>query len=290
MTRRRFLATAAGGAFLTTGLTTGLATARAAEPGEVVLLASTIGPIDAGIVPALARAFHARTGIVVRYVGAGTGATLEMSKRGEFDLVMVHALSLERKFLADGFGIDRRDVMYNDFVILGPAADPAGVRGLADPGAALARIAAGQARFVTRGDNSGTHVAEKALWAKAGLSPQGGWYEVFEKGASGNGPTLLHADQRGAYVVIDRATWLVLRAQLSLALMVENHPDLFNFIAIIRTNPERFPKVNKIGAERFADWLVAPEAQTLIAEFGRADFGASLFFPNAGSKVRPPGL
>ncbi|MBI3446132.1 MAG: substrate-binding domain-containing protein [Magnetospirillum sp.] len=264
--------------------------AAAAEPSEVVLLASTIGPIDAGIVPALAQAFHARTGMVVRFVGAGTGATLEMSRRGEFDLVMVHALSLEKKFMAEGFGIDRRDVMYNDFVILGPSADPAGIRGVADPKAALLRIAGAGARFVTRGDNSGTHVAEKALWDKAGLQPQGEWYEVFEKGASGNGPTLQHADGRGAYVLMDRATWLVLRPKLSLALLVENHPDLFNFIAVIRTNPERFPKANVAGAQRFADWLVGEEAQGLIAEYGRGQYGAPLFFANAGSKVRPPGL
>ncbi len=286
MNRRTFLGTALGAA-ATAGAMGG---AGAAEPSEVVLLASTIGPIDAGIVPALARAFHARTGVVVRFVGAGTGATLEMSKRGEFDLVMVHALSLEKKFMADGFGIDRRDVMYNDFVLLGPASDPAGVKGMDDPKAALRRIAEAGARFVTRGDNSGTHVAEKALWDKAGLQPQGVWYEVFEKGASGNGPTLRHADERGAYVLMDRATWLVLKAKLSLALLVENHPDLFNFIAVIRTNPERFPKANAAGAQRFADWLVGDEAQGLIAEFGRAEYGAPLFFANAGAKVRPPGL
>lgn len=283
MNRRMFLGAAMGAVGAA-------AVAQAADPAEVVLLASTIGPIDAGIVPALAKAFHAHTGVVVRFVGAGTGATLDMSRRGEFDLVMVHALSLEKKFMADGFGIDRRDIMYNDFVLLGPASDPAGVKGMGDPKAALRRIAEAQARFVTRGDNSGTHVAEKALWDKAGLQPQGVWYEVFEKGASGNGPTLRHADERGAYVLMDRATWLVLKPKLSLALLVENHADLFNFIAVIRTNPERFPKANAAGAERFADWLVGDEAQGLVAGFGRAEYGAPLFFPNAGSKVRPPGL
>lgn len=283
MNRRAFL----GGALGAVGVVCG---AAAAEPSEVVLLASTIGPIDAGIVPALAEAFHARTGVVVRFVGAGTGATLDMSRRGEFDLVMVHALSLEKKFMADGFGIDRRDVMYNDFVLLGPASDPAGIKGMDDPKAALRRIAGAQARFVTRGDNSGTHVAEKALWDKAGVQPQGAWYEVFEKGASGNGPTLRHADGRDAYVLMDRATWLVLKSKLSLALLVENHPDLFNFIAVIRTNPERFPKANAAGAQRFADWLVGEEAQALIARFGQTEYGAPLFFANAGSKVRPPGL
>ena len=286
MRRRRFISAAIG----TLGSMAIMAKSKAADPGEVVLLASTIGPIDAGIVPALAQAFHARTGIVVRFVGAGTGATLELAKRGEFDLVLVHALTLEKKFLADGFGIDRRDVMYNDFVLLGPASDPAGIKGLSDPQLALREIAAKRSRFVTRGDNSGTHVAEKALWEKAGIQPQGEWYEVFEKGASGNGPTLLHADAREAYVLIDRATWLVLRGKLSLKILVENHPELFNFISVIRTNPERFPKANRQGAERFADWLVGHEAQSLIAEFGHVEFGAPLFFANAGSKVRPPGL
>ena len=286
MRRRTFISTAIGAACSMT-IANG---ANAADPAEVVLLASTIGPIDAGIVPALADAFHARTGIVVRFVGAGTGATLEMAKRGEFDLVLVHALALEKKFLAEGFGIDRRDVMYNDFVLLGPATDPAGIKGLSDPKPALQRIAASGSRFVTRGDNSGTHVAEKALWEKAGIQPQGDWYEVFEKGASGNGPTLLHADARGAYLLMDRATWLVLRSKLSLTLLVENHPDLFNFISIIRTNPEKFPKANKAGAQHFADWLVGDEAQSLISSFGQAEYGARLFFANAGSKIRPPGL
>ena len=264
--------------------------ARAADPTEVVLVASTIGPIDAGIVPALAKAYHARTGVVVRYVGAGTGATLEMARRGEFDLVIVHALALEKKFLAEGFGVDRQDVMYNDFVILGPPADPAGIKGLTDSKEALRRIAATQSPFVSRGDNSGTHVAEKELWDKAGLQPHGNWYEIWEKGSTGNGPTLKYADSRAAYLLMDRATWLVLERQLSLKMMVEGDRDLFNYISAIRINPERFPKANAAGAQKFVDWLLSAEAQAIIADFGRDTFGQALFFPNAGGRVKPPGL
>jgi tungstate transport system substrate-binding protein len=189
------------------------------------MMASTIGPIDAGIVSALEDAFLARTGIPVRHAGAGTGAALEMAKTGSVDLVMVHARALEEKFIADGFGVDRRDVMYNDFVILGPPADPAGIRGMASATAALRKIAGQPALFVTRGDSSGTHVKETELWQKAGITPAGPWYATFERGASGNAPTTRHADERQAYVLMDRATYLTLKDRIRLQVLVEKDPD-----------------------------------------------------------------
>ena len=250
-------------------------------PKEVLLMASTIGPIDAGIVPALEEAYLAKTGVLVRHAGAGTGAALEMTKRGGFDLVMVHARALEDKFVADGFGIDRRDVMYNDFVILGPADDPAGVRGQKQAVAALRRIAEAQALFVTRGDNSGTHVKEMELWRKAGIAPKGDWYVTFVQGAAGNAPTTRYADERQAYLLMDRATYLTLKKDIRLQVLAERDPDLLNYIAVIRMNPTKFPRANAVGAKAFVDWLVSDEAQQLIKAFGVEQYGESLFFPNS---------
>ncbi len=164
--------------------------------------------------------------------------------------------------------------MYNDFVILGPAADPAGIRGERSAVAALRKIAAAQAMFVTRGDNSGTHVKEKELWQKAGLTPTGAWYQVWERGASGNAPTTRYADERQAYVLMDRATYLTLKKEI-------RDVDLLNHIAIILVNSARLPKVNVDGARRFADWLVSDEAQEIIKQFGVDRYGAALFFPNS---------
>jgi len=260
------------------------------EPKEVLLMASTIGPIDAGIVGALEDAYRARTGVLVRHVGAGTGATLDMTKRGGFDLVMVHARTLEDQFLADGFGVDRRDVMYNDFVILGPASDPAGIRGAGQAAIALRRIAQAQALFVTRGDQSGTHVKEMELWGMAGLKPAGSWYVTYEKGSTGNAPTTRYANERQAYVLMDRATISTLKREIALQVLVEKDPDLLNYIAVIRMNPARFPRTNSAGASAFVDWLVSDEAQRLIRSFGVDQYGESLFFPNSDEwRKRHPG-
>lgn len=255
--------------------------ATTAAPRDVLLMASTIGPIDAGIVGALEDAYFAKTGVLVRHAGAGTGAALNMTKRGGFDLVMVHARALEDKFVADGFGVDRRDVMYNDFVILGPAADPARIRGEKQVVNALRKVAQSQALFVTRGDNSGTHVKEKELWQKAGVAPKGAWYVTFERGASGNAPTTRYANERNAYVLMDRATYLTLKKEIALQVLVEKDPDLLNYIAVIRMNPAKFPKANAAGAKAFVDWLVSDEAQRLIKSFGVSQYGESLFFPNS---------
>jgi tungstate transport system substrate-binding protein len=194
---------------------------------------------------------------------------------------MVHARALEDKFIADGFGVDRRDVMYNDFVILGPAADPAGIMGEDQTVTALRKIAQSQTLFVTRGDNSGTHVKEVELWQKVGIKPAGVWYVTYEKGASGNAPTTRYADQRQAYVLMDRATYLTLKKEITLQVLVEKDPDLLNYIAVIRMNPAKFPKANVAGAQAFVDWLVSDEAQRVIKSFGVDQYGESLFFPNS---------
>ena len=262
-----------------------------AQSSGFILLASTIGPIDAGIVGVLESAFEQETGIRVRHVGAGTGATLEMARKGSFDLVLVHAKSLEEKFVQEGFGTERIPLMYNDFVIVGPASDPAGIKGMTDARGALKRISEKGGTFISRGDKSGTHVAEMELWQKAGLKPSGSWYVVYEKGSEGNAPTLRYTDQKGAYTVIDRATYLVLKDQIKLAILVEKDEDLLNFISLIPVSPQKFPRVNHADTTIFLKWLVSPaKGQRIIWDFGVDKYGSSLFFPISAEWRKTQGL
>lgn len=247
-----------------------------------VLLASTIGPIDSGVVGALEDSFEKETGIRVRHVGAGTGAALKIAEKGNVDLVMAHAKALEEKFIKHGFGTERIPLMYNDFVILGPDTDPAGIKGMKTGAEALKAIAAKQALFITRGDKSGTHVAEMGIWAKAGIKPAGPWYVTFEKGSLGNAPTTKFADEKNAYVFMDRATYLALKKNVKLVILVENDEALLNYISLIPVNPKKFPRVNNADALTFAKWLTDPaKGQKLIADFGKDKYGAPLFFPDS---------
>jgi tungstate transport system substrate-binding protein len=246
-----------------------------------VRLSSTIGPIDAGIVPLLAKKFEEKSGIRVTFEGAGTGATLKKAQTGEFDMVMVHARKLEDAFIAEGYGVNRRDVMYNDFVILGPQNDPAKIKGLASAAEAFDKIAAAKVPFVTRGDQSGTHVKEMEVWEKAGLKPEGSWYLLFADGKLGNKATTKYADEKKAYTLMDRATYLTLKKEIALESLVEGDTVLLNYIAVIAVNPAKFPTVNAAGAKAFTDWLVSPEAQNIIKAFGVDTYGEPLFFPNA---------
>jgi tungstate transport system substrate-binding protein len=246
-----------------------------------IMLASTIGPIDAGIVGALEEAFTKKTGIIVEHQGAGTGQALKMAETGKYDLVLVHARALEEKFVADGFGTKRYDLMYNDFVVLGPASDPAGIRGMKDAAAALRKIADAKILFVTRGDKSGTHVKELEVWKEAGIEPQGAWYAVFEKGASGNAPTLAYANDKAAYTIIDRATYITMRSKIALQVLVERDDILLNYITLIPIDPARFAHVHYKEAMQFVEWLQEKEAQTIIRDFGKDKYGEPLFFPNS---------
>ncbi|MDI9448090.1 MAG: substrate-binding domain-containing protein [Pelotomaculaceae bacterium] len=255
--------------------------APAAKVENQILLASTIGPIDAGIVSLLEDSFEKKTGIRVRHVGAGTGATLKMAESGKFDLVMVHARELEEKFVADGFGTERIDLMYNDFVIVGPEADPAKIKGLTTSAEALKKIMDSKSLFISRGDNSGTHVAEKGLWEKAGLEPAGEWYRVYEKGAEGNVKTLKYTDEQQAYTIIDRATYLTLKDQISLKVLVEKDEAMLNFITMIPVNPQKFPEVKHDQAMQFIEYCTSTEGQTMIRDFGKDKYGEPLFFPNS---------
>ncbi|OFX25317.1 MAG: tungsten ABC transporter permease [Anaeromyxobacter sp. RBG_16_69_14] len=260
----------------------GVRVAQAAD--KIVLMSSTIGPIDSGIVDVLEDRFEKETGIRVRHVGAGTGQALKIAESGSVDVVMVHAKALEEEFVEKGFGTERIPFMYNDFVIVGPAGDPAGIRSAKTAVDALRAISAKGAPFVSRGDRSGTHVAEMELWEKAGLKPAGAWYEVYEKGSLGNAATLKYTDGKQGYTLIDRATWLSVNkdAPLKLSILVEKDPALLNFISLIPVNQRKFPGVNHRGAAAFVEWLTAPrKGQKVVQEFGKEKYGAALFFPNS---------
>jgi tungstate transport system substrate-binding protein len=252
------------------------------ETNKFILMASTIGPIDAGIVDVLENGFEKDSGIRVRHVGAGTGATLKMAEKGNFDLVMVHAKSLEEKFVQEGFGTERIDLMYNDFVIVGPSGDPAGIKGMKKATEALKRISEKGSTFISRGDKSGTHVAEMELWGKSGIKPSGSWYVVYEKGAMGNAPTLLYADEKQAYTFMDRATYLSLKNQIKVQVLMEKDEAMLNYITLIPVNPKKFPKVNYEDTVTFVKWLTSPKkGQKIIRDFGKDKYGSPLFFPNS---------
>jgi len=252
------------------------------QTSKFILLSSTIGPIDAGIVGLLEDEFEKDTGIRVRHVGSGTGAALDIARKGNVDLVLVHAKSLEEKFVNGGFGTERIDLMYNDFVIVGPPDDPAGIKGMKLATEALKRISEKKVTFISRGDKSGTHVAEMELWGKAGIKPSGSWYVIYEKGATGNVPTLRYTDEKNAYTVMDRATYLTLKNQIKLAVLVEKDEALLNYMTLIPVNPQKFPKVNYGDVMVFVKWLTSPEkGQKIIRDFGKEKYGTSLFFPNS---------
>jgi tungstate transport system substrate-binding protein len=249
---------------------------------KFILLSSTIGPIDSGIVELLENEFEKETGIRVRHVGAGTGAALDIARKGNVDLVMVHAKSLEEKFIQDGFGTERIDLMYNDFVIMGPSNDPAGIKGMKLATEALKKISEKKVTFISRGDKSGTHVSEMELWGKAGIKPSGSWYVIYEKGAMGNVPTLRYTDEKNAYTVIDRATYLTLKDQIKLDLLVEKDEALLNYITLIPVSPQKFPRVNYEDTLAFVKWLTSPKkGQRIIKDFGKDKYGSPLFFPNS---------
>lgn len=255
-------------------------TAPAANDNQI-LMASTIGPIDAGIVSVLEDSFEKKTGIRVRHVGAGTGEALKYGQTGKFDLVLVHAKALEEKFVAEGYGTERIDLMYNDFVIVGPESDPAQIKGIKTSSEALKKIMDSKSLFISRGDNSGTHVKEMELWQAAGIKPAGEWYKVYEKGAEGNVKTLKYTDEQKAYTIIDRATYVTVKDQIGLKVLVEKDENLLNFITLIPVNAEKFPQVRNKLAKQFIDFCTSKEGQTIIRDFGKDKYGEALFFPNS---------
>jgi tungstate transport system substrate-binding protein len=262
-------------------LVAGAAIAQA--PAErYITVASTTSTENSGLFGYLLPIFKDRTGISVRVVALGTGQALDVGRRGDADVVFVHDKAAEERFVAEGAGVDRRDVMYNDFVLIGPKTDPARVAGGKDITAALTSILAAKAPFVSRGDRSGTHAAELRLWADAGIdiaTSKGAWYR--ETG-SGMGASLNTAAAMNAYLLSDRGTWLAFRNRGDLAILVEGDRRLFNQYGVILVNPARHPEVKRADAMAFMDWLVSPDGQAAIAAY-RIN-GEQAFFPDADTK------
>jgi tungstate transport system substrate-binding protein len=257
--------------------------APAALPTERagLVLATTTSTEDSGLLDVLVPAFERKTGYRVKAVAVGTGGALQLGEEGNADVVLVHAPELELEYLKRGVLIDRRLVMHNDFVLVGPPGDPAGIRSQGAAGAAIAlrQIAGMGARFVSRGDRSGTHLKELALWKAAGVAPSGAWY--IESG-QGMGAALTVASERRAYTLTDRATYLAFRKRVALAIVLDGDPTLRNVYHVLRPDPARRSGVHVAGGRAFEDFLVSPEAQALIATFGLEAYGAPLFVPDAG--------
>ena len=252
----------------------------AAEPTHKnVILSTTTSTQDSGLLDVLVPLFEKQTGYSVKTVSVGTGQALALAAKGDADVALVHAPTLEKQYVAQGKLLNRRLVMYNDFVIIGPKDDPAKVRFTKSAVQALKRIAQAKANFVSRGDNSGTHVLEKSLWKSAGVEPKGAWY--IEAG-QGMGATLGIANERSAYTITDRGTYLAFGKKVILPIVIEGDKALLNIYAVMEVNPANGPRINSVGGKAFADFMVAPQTQQVIGTFGVEKFGQSLFIPIAG--------
>jgi tungstate transport system substrate-binding protein len=240
-----------------------------------ITVASTTSTEQSGLFGYLLPIYERQSGVKVHVVALGTGQALDVARRGDADVVFVHARAAEEKFLAEGYGVNRHDVMYNDFVIVGPKEDPAHAKGH-DVVEALKKIAAAKQPFASRGDKSGTDAAEKRFWKSAGIQPKGAWYR--ETG-SGMGPTLNTASGMNAYALTDRGTWLSFRNRGDLVILVEGDKRLFNQYGVMLVNPAKHPHVKKELGQRFIDWLVSPQGQQTIASYKVG--GQQLFFPDA---------
>ena len=253
-----------------------LLAALPAQAQDVIRLSTTTSTENSGLLKALLPAFEAKTGTKVHVIAVGTGKALELAKNGDVDATLVHARALEDQFVAQGWGVDRRDVMYNDFIVVGPANDPAAIKGGKDVIAAFRKIAASGVRFISRGDNSGTDVMEKSYWQEAASKPAGASYV---SAGLGMGEVLNMAAEMRAYTLTDRATYGAYRARTGLAVLVEGDKRMFNPYGIIAVNPARHKGVNYRGAKALADWITSGEGQARIAAFRPA--GEQLFFPAA---------
>ncbi len=275
-TRRTFIAIALGSLALGALL---LATPPAIAQDKSIVVASTTSTQDSGLFGHILPIFTKKTGIAVKVVAQGTGQALDTGRRGDADVVFVHAKAQEEKFLAEGHGVKRFPVMYNDFVIIGPKADPAKIKGGKDVGAALKKIKDAKATFISRGDRSGTHSAELKLWKAAGIDiekDKGDWYKSIGQGM---GAALNTAQGSNGYVMSDRATWINFKNKGDLEIVVEGDSRLFNQYGVMLVNPQKHPNVKKAEGQAFIDWLVSAEGQRAIADYKIN--GQQLFFPNA---------
>ena len=272
MFNRRMLIAALAAAAILSG-------APASAQDKSIVVSSTTSTQDSGLFGHILPLFKAKTGIDVKVVSQGTGQALDTGRRGDADVVFVHAKAQEEKFIADGFGVKRFPVMYNDFVLIGPKSDPAGIKGMKDVSAALKAIKEKGAPFISRGDKSGTHIAEINLWKAAGIDidqDKGPWYKSIGQGM---GAALNTASAGNAYVLADRGTWLSFKNRGDLVIVVEGDKRLFNQYGVILVNPAKHPNVKKDLGQQFIDWLVSPEGQKAIADYKIN--GEQLFYPNA---------
>lgn len=252
-----------------------------------VILATTTSTQDSGLLDVLIPLFEKKTGYFVKTIAVGSGQAMAMGQKGEADVLLVHSPEAEQKFVADGYGVNRRLVMHNDYILVGPAVDAAKVKGITSTADAFKKIAASNSPFMSRGDNSGTHAKEKAIWKAAGITAEGQrWYQQT---GLGMGQTLNVASEKKAYTLADRGTYLALKKRLDLDILAQGDAILLNIYHVIEVNPARFPKVNAPGAKAFADYVVSREAQEVVKTFGVDKFGAPLFFPDAGKKVEELG-
>lgn len=246
-----------------------------------LILATTTSTVDSGLLDVLVPEFEKKTGYKVKTIPNGTGAALKMGEQGNADVLLVHAPASEKKLVDAKTAVNYQLVMHNDFIIVGPAEDPAGVKATKTSAEAFKAIAAKQAVFVSRGDDSGTDKKEKDLWKAAKLTPSGKWYQ---ESGSGMGQTLIIASEKNGYTLTDRATYLANKKNLKLEIVLQGEASLLNIYHVMQVNPEKFPKVNKDGAKAFVEFMVNADTQKMIGEFGKDKFGQALFFPDAGKK------
>lgn len=257
------------------------------KPAKVdVILATTTSTQDSGLLDALIPVFEKKTGYKIKTIAVGSGQAIAMGEKGEADVLLTHAPDAEKKVVTAGAVINRRMVMHNDFIIVGPASDAAKIKGKKAQ-EALNAIAASNSIFVSRGDNSGTHQLEKKLWSQSNLKPSGAWYQ---EAGTGMGQTLNIANEKKGYTVTDRATYLAQKKSLALDILVEGDPKLLNIYHVMEVNAEKYTKVNKEGAKAFADFLLTTEGQGIIAAFGKDKYGQPLFFADGGKTEKDFGL
>ena len=250
---------------------------------KTVILATTTSTQDSGLLDALLPMFEKQTGYFVKTIAVGSGQAMAMGQKGEADVLLVHSPAAEQKFIADGFGVNRKLVMHNDYIIVGPADDPAKIKGMKSTPESFKKIASAAGLFLSRGDNSGTNAKEKEVWKAAGINPEGQkWYQQT---GLGMGQTLNVANEKYGYTLADRGTYLSLKKNLKLDILMEGDAILLNIYHVIEVNPTKWPKVNVAGAKAFSDFMVAKATQDVIKTYGVEKFGAPLFFPDAGKKV-----
>jgi tungstate transport system substrate-binding protein len=282
-TMKRELQKVLGAALVAVVFLIGMALPACAAPAQKnLILATTTSTQDSGLLDVLIPVFEKKTGYFVKTIAVGSGQAMAMGQKGEADVMLVHSPDAEKKFVTDGFGLNRLIVMHNDYIVIGPPADPAAIKGATSTVEAFKKIAAAGSLFMSRGDNSGTHAKEMGIWKAAGIKPEGQkWYQQT---GLGMGQTLNVAAEKKGYTLADRGTWLSLQQKLGLPILKEGDPILLNVYHVIAVNPAKWPKVNADGAKAFSDFMLSADTQGIIKTFGVEKYGGALFFPDAGKK------